>query len=451
MSIQKIFDISKQSLLQNQSAINTTAKNIANVNSEIYKRRKVDISQATLGYSGINSGTNRMDTVRVQNLFIESQLLYEKHDLGKHESDEVIFQQVENIFGEPSDFGLSASLTEFWNSWSALANDPESQTVRSVVRSKGDALARAFNRLDDDLVRLQKNIRSQFEEKVSETNQLINQLGELNRRIIKQPSNDLLDQRDGLLHKLAPLININVREHSNRTVTVSTSGHLLVSNDLANTLSADITRNTNNGNYTLSLKMEDNQRTIRPQSGGLLSLIDSHNSALKNTRDQLDALAVNLAVRVNALHESGYNLDNQTGNSFFDSEVTGAGDLTLSQDITDDPSLIATSNAIDVPGDGSIAQRIADVQYIEMIGGNSAQEYYSTLVSDVGKQVRESSFLKESQEKLVHNLKNQRDAISGVSIDEEMTRLIEFEQSYQAAARIVTVVEDLSRTIINLV
>ncbi|MCF7800543.1 MAG: flagellar hook-associated protein FlgK [Candidatus Marinimicrobia bacterium] len=451
MSIQKIFDMAKQSLQHNQSAINTSAKNIANMNSDVYKRRQVKISESTLGFSTTNGGIKHADTVRVQNSFIESQLRFEKQDLGRRESDQIIFQQVEDIFGEPSDFGLSNVLSSFWNSWSAIANDPESQAARTEVRSQGQTLVRSFQKLDTDLGDLQRTLRSQFQQKIDDLNRLLTQMGELNRRIIKQPSHDLLDQRDALLNEMAPIMEMDVRENANGTVTIASNGSLLISQSIVNTFSAEATWNSQSSEYTLGLKLGNSQRTVVPKSGALASILDHHNESIKTIRNQLDELAVNIAVRVNGLHQSGYNLDNVTGVNFFADGITGAKNFTLSPDVLNDASLIATASDSDKPGEGAIASAISDLQFAQIIHGDSANQFYNQMVSGVGKQVQEADFLKTSQEKLVLNLKNQRDAISGVSLDEEMTRLIEFEQAYQAAAKVISTVSDITQTIINMV
>lgn len=451
MSIQKIFDMAKQSLLHNQSGINTSAKNIANMNSDVYKRRQMKISESTLGFTATNGGMSHGDTIRVQNSFIETQLRFEKQDLGRRESDQIISKQVEDIFGEPSDFGLSKVLTGFWSSWSALANDPESQTARVEVLSQGQTLGRSFRKLDKDLGNLQRALRSQFEDKVGDLNRLLNQMGELNRRILKQPSDDLLDQRDALLDEIAPIMEIDVRENANGTVTVATNGSLLISQNIVNTFSADVSWDSTTSEYMLGLKLANSQRTLTPKSGALASILEHHNSSIKTIRNQLDDLAVNIAVRVNGLHQSGYNLDNVTGINFFADGITGAKDFVLSSDIIDDTSLIATASGAGKPGDGTIATEISDLQFAQIIRGDSANQFYNQMVSGVGKQVQEADFLKTSQEKLVLNLKNQRDAISGVSLDEEMIRLIEFEQAYQAAAKVISTVSDISQTIINMV
>lgn len=451
MSIQKIFDTAKQSLLQNQSAINTSAKNIANINSDIYKRRQVVITESTLGFSSMNGGISHADTIRVENQFIDSQLRYERQDMGKRESDTVILQRIEDVFGEPSDVGLSKVLTAFWNSWSSLSMDPESQSARNEVRSQGQSLARVFQKLDSDLGKLQGNLREEFQAKVSDVNRMLDQMGQLNRRILRQPSGDLLDQRDALVNELSPMLELDVRENSNGTITLATNGTLLISQGIVNNVAAGVTWDSDTSEYTLSLKMENSQRTLSPQSGSLSSLLEKHNQTVKQVRDQLDDLAVNIAVRVNEAHKNGFNLDDVTGINFFAEGITGAHDFSISSDIANNANLIASSGEAGKPGDGSVATQIADLKNGNVMSGYSANEFYNQMVSGIGKKVQEADFLKTSQEKLVLNLKNQRDAISGVSLDEEMTRLIEFEQAYQAAAKLISTVSDISQTIINMV
>jgi len=111
MSISNILETSKRSLLNHQSAINTTANNIANVYTEGYTRRTVDLSKLSLGF-----GQMREDAVsRVKNRFLDNQIWYENQALGKESMNEMLMTQVETIFGEPSDAGLANMLSEFWD------------------------------------------------------------------------------------------------------------------------------------------------------------------------------------------------------------------------------------------------------------------------------------------------------------------------------------------------
>ena len=153
MSIARIFEIGKRSLLSYQAAIDTTSGNIANVNKQGYSRRRVDLSDLTAGIPGIGRiglGVNVENIERIRERMIEYQLYQETQNLGRYESGEMMLKQLEGIYAESSGAGLSNILSQFWNSWNDLANDPESQANHAVVKDKGIVLANTFNRIHND-------------------------------------------------------------------------------------------------------------------------------------------------------------------------------------------------------------------------------------------------------------------------------------------------------------
>ncbi len=77
-------------------------------------------------------------------------------------------------------------------------------------------------------------------------------------------------------------------------------------------------------------------------------------------------------------------------------------------------------------------------------------DYYNSIIADVGNRVQEAKFIHQNQDKIVHQLQIQRASITGVSLDEEMTQLIQYEQAYEAAARMITTVDELMQTILSL-
>ncbi len=454
MSLSSLLNISKQAMLAHQSAINTTANNIANVNTLGYRRRRVDLAKMTsassyLGFGQLNGVYSTDQATLIRQRFVESQLRYEYQQNSQYQSDELLLTQVENIFGEPGDSGLANVMAEFWNSWSDLANDPESQTARTLVADKGELLSNTFNRVHSDLVNLQEEIGSDVISKVDEINRLVVQLGELNEKISGNLSDDLMDERDVLLNDLSKLMNIDVSENSNGMVTVATNGNILVASNYVNELTTDI--ESGDGTVTIKVGLVDGANEITVASGELGSLLDISRNEIPEYLNQLNYMARELAERVNAVHSSGYSLTGVTGLSFFSEEVTGAADIHINSAISDDPSNIASSGALDTPGDGSIAQALADIQNETFMMNGTAGDFYQSIVSQIGSSLQEASFLRSSQELVVTSMENQRDSVSGVSLDEEMTMLIEFERGYEAAAQLISTVDELMSTVINMV
>ena len=445
MSISNIFETSKRSLLNHQSAINTTAKNIANVYTDGYTRRTFDLSNLSLGFGNMSE-----DSIsRVKNQFLDNQIWYENQALGKESMSEMLMKQVEAVFGEPEDSGLASIMTEFWNSWSGLANNPESDSARSLVRDKGVLLSNTFNRLDKNLKNLQRQTGIELQQKVNEINQLVTQLGTVNKNIDTHRSDDLMDQRDVLLSELSSKIDIQVTENDSGTVEVLAGGHILISENYTNQLKINVTQNKK-GLFHSDIKTIHGNKSIEVKSGELGGLLEFHNIHVSSYMNSMNESAVSLANEVNKVHAQGFNLTGLSGLNFFKDTISGAGDFSLSAEILSDSSLIATSSESNVNGDNTTAQAIAELQYDELINGRSVLDNYNSLIADVGNRVQEATFIRQNQKKIVQQLQIQKASVTGVSLDEEMTQLIQFEQAYGAAAKMISTVDELMQTILSL-
>lgn len=441
MTISGLFEIGKRSLLAYQSAINTTAGNISNVNNENYSRRKAE-------FGNVTNGVSWDESIRLRQQFAEQQLWQENQHLGRYDSLETMFSQVENIFAEDTEAGFSSVLNQFWNSWNDLANDPESQYARTLVRDKALILSDRFQRMHSDLKDMQQQIFPEVKSQVNEINQKLNQLSDLNQRLRQGKSDDLLDERDKVLGGLSQMLNIKIKEKDSGEVTVYAEGLILISDGVVNELTTEVT--TENGQSKAQIKFKKMNKILPVKSGKLSSLLDMHNQFIPEYLQKLDELARNFAQSVNSLHLSGQNLTGTSNIYFFDSNITGAADFKVNEAIVQDPGLIATRAVGEGEGSGSMAQAISDLRFKNITSEGTAANFYQSMLSGIGNQVQETSFLYQSQRLIVQQLQNQRDAVTGVSLDEEMTRMMQFEQAYQAAARIVTTVDEMMQTVLNI-
>ena len=174
-------------------------------------------------------------------------------------------------------------------------------------------------------------------------------------------------------------------------------------------------------------------------------------AAIPDYLSRLDALAGGIITEVNNLHTGGFDLDALAGEAFFSG--TTAADIGINPNIQADPNRIAAaSTAAGVPGDNSNAIAIAGLQHAGIMGGGTAtyDDFYSALVTDVGNQVQTAAGYAEHQGVMVTSLENYRDSISGVSLDEEMLNLIKFQHAYDAAAKLISTVDEMIDTVMNM-
>ena len=447
MSISSILEIGKRSLLAYQSAVKTTSDNISNANNEYYRRRRINFDQLNSGYSRLGLSIN--DAIRLRQRFAEYQIYSENQFLGKYQNTHRLLAQVEALFNEGSDAGLSTVISDFFGAWNDLAKEPESDYARNLVLDKAMVLTDSFTRLDGDLQNIKDQIIPETEMSIDDINKKLQLIHKINRQLRKQPNPELLDQRDRILDELSKQLNIKIKEKSNGEVNIYSDGILLVSYDTMNELK--MVTVTEEGNSKIQIQLKDSGYQLQVDNGELASLVEFYNEGLPAYKEKLDTLARILAQKVNELHRQGENLDGTGGLDFFAADITGISDFRVNQVIVENASLIATRPLGGAEGDGSIAQQISDLQFASLFSEGTTNDYYQSFLTRLGNQLQESEFLGNSQEMIVQQLKNQRDSVTGVSMDEEMTHMVQYQQAYEAAAKVITTVDEMMATVMQMV
>lgn len=447
MSISSILEIGKRSLLAYQSAVRTTSDNISNANNEYYRRRRVNFDQLNGGYSRL--GLSVTDAVRLRQRFAEYQIYSENQFLGKYQNTQRLLSQVEVVFNEGSEAGLSKVISDFFGAWNDLAKDPESDYARNLVLDKAMVLSDTFSRIDGDLQNIKDQIVPETNMAIDDINQKLQLIHKINQQIRKQPNPELLDQRDRVLDDLSKQLNIQIKEKDSGEINVYSDGILLVSHDVMNQLEA--VQVNENGKAQIKIQIKKSGYQLKINNGELAGLVDFYNETLPEYKEKLDALARTLAQQVNEIHRQGENLEGSSGFDFFASDITGISDFRVNQVIVENASLIASKPIGGAEGDGSIAQQISDLQFASMFNEGTANDYYQTFLTGLGNRLQETEFLGNSQEMIIQQLKNQRDSVTGVSMDEEMTHMVQYQQAYEAAAKVITTVDQMMNTVMQMV
>lgn len=451
MSISGLFEIGRRSLAGYQSAIDITSGNIANANNENYKRRRVDLHNLTLNNSGAGfngSEASPTDLQRIRQKFAEHALWRENNQLGMYDKTETLLSQVESVFGDDSEGGLSSVLSQFWNSWNQLSNDPENDSTRNLVRNKGKLLADTFNRTYNRVIRFQREMTPEINDTVNTINQSAKKLLDINQQIRVNNNPDLLDERDKVISDLSKTINIDVKESDKGEVSIFYGGHILISENKANLL--QVKYDTTSNVHKATVQFKDSSYAPDIAGGSLAGMIDVYNEKIPAYLDKLNSLARSVGEQVNAIHKKGYNIAGTTGIDFFKNGTSGASDIRLSAAIEQDPSLIASRASGEGVGSNTVAESIYKLQYGTSLENQTPNDFLTNLVTKIGSDVDNASFMSHSETLITQQLQNQRDQVTGVSMDEEMTNMIKYQQAYQASAKIITTVDEMLTTVINL-
>lgn len=454
-----IMSIAGQALLTQQQAISVTSHNIANVNTPGYSRQRLKMTTNTPADSAVGpmgTGVSGETIERIYDRYLSAQLINESQALGRWDTQKGAVEMVEVIFNEVDGSGLSQAMSKFWDAWQSLANNPDGTTERQILVTASQVLATTFNQLNSDLSQNQQNLDLAIQGTVADINRLSQQIADLNEKIISSEAgsfsaNDYRDQRELLLRELSELIDINTFEDATGAVSVLVAnGRPLVSSGQFWQLSTE----TNVAGFQDIVWVDDtgNAPNIPADiSGGRLKgYLDVRDGVIDGYINRLDTLAQTLMTDVNTLHQNGFDLDGLGGEVFFIG--TAANDMEVNPNIVGDLDLIAAaSDALTVPGDSRQAIEIANLQYQLTMGGTqSYNDYYSAIVRDVGNEVLKSGASYNHQSDMMAQLENQRESVSGVSLDEEMINLLKFQNAYAAAAKLIRTADEMMQTILQM-
>ena len=457
-TLTSILETGRRALIANRENLGVVGHNVSNVNTEGYSRQKAvqsaTIPMDNINYGQIGTGVEISEITRSRNRLLDVQVRRENSTLGYWDKRNLMLQEVENVFNEPSDTGLSNVLADFWDAWGDLANDPESSSARSVLRQRTVVLNNMLNKYDLDLRSLQEQMNAEVEILIDEINSLSRQIADLNLQIrgeeaIGQNANDLRDKRDLAIDKLSQIVDIQYKEGDDGMMNVYIGGDILLQEGETRQLT---TRLSSIHDVVISeVVWTDNFNPIESTSGKLQGMMGVRDTEIENIRSRFDELALTLVDEVNELHYDGYGLNGSTGIYFFDENTSGAGDIQLSSAVQSNINNIAAA-ATNAPGDNSNALEIAALADKLLLnnGNETFADYHANTMAEIGSLKQNADALYNQSDAVSTQLKNSRQSVQGVVLDEEMTDLIKFQQSYNAAANVISVVNELMNTVLNL-
>ncbi len=306
-------NIGQRALSLNQRAMQTVGHNIANQETEGFSRQKVYSGTSAPDPTGVGGGADAQPTSRVYDKFIQKKILQENPRSGMFKTRGEFLQKIEIIFSEIEGNGLHQAMNEFWNSWSHLSNQPESEPARIQVREKSDVLVSRFRGMHSQLTGLRNEINGRLLANITRVNELGKKVAELNRQINsyetgKRVANDMRDARNKAIEELSDLVDVNSFEDPNGRTTVI--------------IGRDWTLVEGNNIYNLEGKMKggelgmlridgvttndyrrDLTRTFR--EGEMSEMLRMRDDIIVEYQSNLDEIALNLAEKINKIHAQG--------------------------------------------------------------------------------------------------------------------------------------------------
>ena len=321
-----LFDIGKTAVQAQRQALNVTGQNIANVNTDGYRKRSADLNEVSGSQSGLTSitsqiglGVNLSEVRRAYNVFLASST---NSSQSRFESSQTFVESMERLENAilPGEGDLSSQISQFFLALSDVEASPGDLAPRAAAIEQGNGLANAFNVTAFVLRDLEAQITGAIDQEVSEVNRLLSSLGSVNGKLRSSnlgasPPNALMDERDRLIAEVSKKVRISVNYGPRHDVNVRLGEHLtgplLLDGETAQKIQP-IYGEKNGVSYRLG-----SSTVIKVLDDGGLRGLSTALSVIQDTHTQVDTLADRMINEVNIVHRNGIDFDGQFGRSMF--------------------------------------------------------------------------------------------------------------------------------------
>jgi flagellar hook-associated protein 1 len=446
----------------NQTGVQVTGNNIANVNTAGYSKQTANVTSSTsLNQGGLIFGTgSTIATIdRAGDVFITEQLVNQSAIYGEYEAANTPLSDIEQIL-DISDSSLSSDVDNFFNAWETLSSNPAGTTERQQVIQEAEDLADHFHSIDQQLTDVVESINSSIESLVPSLNEQLQQVGELNQSIMQtevtgNSANTLRDQRDLLVQQVSESCGATIYSDGNGMTCMQLDNGLpLVTGSVASTFSVD--RIDGLAQLTLTSGQSEFSLDGDDFGGTLKGLLDVRDETIPEIKDNIDQLAYEIATAVNTLHTTGLDQNGDPGTDLYTLVAPSdplapvwegaAASITLN---FDNPALIAAGTT-GLSGDNSLTLNITALRDTASINGSTYSEEYARIAAKAGLLMSSNEQKLSDSTGLLNELSNKQDSIAGVSTDEEMLLLVQYQAGYEAASNYLAVVKEMLETLMQI-
>jgi len=458
-SLTSLMDLAQQALAADQNALNVTSNNVANQNTPGYTRETVTWQMndvVTLSGTSYDSGVTSSASSQ-RDRVLEQRVQQQTQTQAQSAALEGALQQVENVFGlsstssSPATTALGTAMNSFFNSLSALTANPSDTSLRQSVLSAANTLASTFNSAANQISQVTAGLNQQVSGITDQVNSLTATIASLNEKIgSASPNADaglLEDQRQQSIASLSQLIGLNQIATESNGITLTTSnGAVLVDGGKSFALGT-----TNVAGVTDVVAGDTGADVTAGLTGGQLGgVLAARDQKIPSYTASLDDLAYAVGTKVNQQNALGLDGNGNPGGALFTLPASATGAAAAIAVATNDPKAVAAAAAGEGSSGSGNALALADVSSALIVGGETAGDYYSGMLGQIGSDASAASTDNTTQQAALTQLTTQRDSVSRVSLDEEAANLTQYQRSYQAAAKLFTIADSLMADALNL-
>ena len=465
--------LAQRSLQTQRQGIEIAGHNLANVNNPAYSRQRLKIETSIsipspAGPQG--TGADAVSITQLRDNLLDRQVTSEAGITGFLELQQRALEYAQAGLGQQIDrqasgaegsaaasgvagqHGIAESMSDLFNAFQSASASPTSLAERQILLMKAGNLANKFVQVDGRLANLAGSLNDGIRNEVVKANELMSQIAKIDGDILNTETsylgvaNDLRDTRQQKLEELSKLVKFDASTDANGTLIIDVNGQTLVSgSQILDTLQA-----YDAGSGRILTRTTTGSTPLNLTGGSIQGAIDVRDGAVNSLRSSLNTLAATLIADVNAVHQGGYSMTGSTGQALFTG--TGAASMGVNSALTTAPGKVQLSGVSGAVGDNTVALRLAGLADTPSasLGGQTYQQSYNQLVSSMGQSLASVNDRLSDQSVVEGMLKRQRDAVSGVSLDEEMTDLMKFQRAYEASAKLVTVVDQMLEILMQM-
>ena len=459
-------NLGSRSLAAQQLGAEVTGQNLANVDNTAYARQRVVLQTSTPLQTGIGQEGTGVVAVAIQQIrdaLLDGQIQTQGSVSGSLSAQQKALQDAEVALGEQvsststsgnssSPNGLLQKLTDFFNSLQSLSSDPSSLTQRQAVIAAAQDLATQFNQVDSQLSAMHVNLSTAVQTDVTSANQDLSDIATLNQQIIASQmrggtANDLIDLREQKLEDLSSKVQFTATTQADGGVDITIGGVTMVSG----VSQPDSLEAYDAGGGRLLVRAQTAGTDLTLTGGSIEGEITARDGAVANLQLRLNGYAQQLMAEVNNIYTTGYDLNGNGGQPFFNGG--SSSDMAVNPGLVNDPSTFQASGTSGAAGDNSIVLALAQLANQGINGQLQGQTFtagYSRIVAGLGQTISSINDQVASSNAVTSMLSNQRASVSGVSLDEEMTNLMQFQKAYQASAQLISTINEMLQTVIAM-
>jgi flagellar hook-associated protein 1 len=462
-------NLGARSLQTQQQGVEITGQNLANVSNAAYSRQRLEIQASTplptrVGPEG--TGADVVAITQMRDTLLDQQIQGESSVTSFLQSQQTALQYAQAGVGEQlqgsastsgatsdvgSTGGLASDLSGLFNSFQDLSTTPSSLISRQAVIAQAQQLTAQFNGLDQRLTSINGQLNQSVQTDVASANQLLSDIAGLNHQIVGAEAgtgaaNDLRDLRQQKIETLSQLANVHSSADASGNTNISLGGQLLVSGGSVQ----DTLQTYDGGGGQLLVRTATAGTPVTLTGSSIAGTIDARDGALAALRNGVNTLASQLITQVNTAYRAGYDLNGNTGADFFTG--TNAANIGVNAALANDPSAFQASGVAGATGNNQVVLALAQMANATQsaLGNQTFSQSYTATVTALGTALNTVNTQLADQKSVQEMLKTQRNSVSGVSVDEEMTNLVMFQRAFQASAHLVSVVDQMLGVVVGL-